>query len=59
MTEKQVWIGYHHDVGTSAPMIAFDSLETAEKWKKLNADRKIKMLFINEHANCPTCGKEQ
>ena len=60
-------IGFTHNVGeqgyqdphTSEPKIAFNSLETANKWKKLEPrNRKIKMLFVNEFINCHVCGNE-
>lgn len=56
-TEYIVEQGYGHNT-TSEPLIVFDNVKIANKWKKLESDRKIKRLEVQSKTECHICGSK-
>ena len=58
-----VWVGWIYRIGeqgydrdfTSDPIIVFDNITAAQKWRNNERDRKIKKLHIEKNACCRTC----
>jgi len=60
----KVWVGWEFKEGEggytndwkSNPLVVFDNMEMAKKWKRLDEDRRIKVFDVQSHAECLTCG---